>query len=61
MKVLRYKDLKPEKGIDWTRQHINRLVEAGKFPKPMWLGPNSKAWDDEVIDAWLNARAEAGE
>ena len=41
MRVLRFKDLKPMKGIPWTRVHINRLEKAGKFPRRIRLGGNT--------------------
>ena len=31
MKVLSFKDLKPLKGICWTRQHIDREEKEGRF------------------------------
>jgi len=33
------------------------MVKAGKFPRPFRLGPNSTAWWEHEIDAWLEARA----
>ena len=60
MRVLSYKDLK-ERGIPWTRVHVNRMEKNGRFPRRIKLGPNTVAWPEEKIDAWLAERAEASE
>ena len=60
MKVLSFKDLK-ERGIPWSRVHINRLEKDGKFPTRIHLGGNTVAWDELKIDAWLAERAGASE
>ena len=57
MRVLRFKDLKPMKGIPWTRVHINRLEKAGKFPRRIRLGGNTVTYDENEIDEFLAARA----
>ena len=36
-RVLTQRALKTEKGIDYTRQHITRIVEAKAFPPPFKL------------------------
>lgn len=56
MRVLGFRDLKALKGIPFSRQHIHRLVTAGKFPRPIKLGEATNAWDEREIDSWLNAR-----
>jgi prophage regulatory protein len=52
MKVLVFRDLR-DRGIPWSRQHIHRLVKAGKFPAPFKLGENTNAWFENVIDQHL--------
>jgi prophage regulatory protein len=59
MKILRFPQLKAEKGIDYSRMHVDRLEKAGKFPKRVKLGENSVGWIESEIDAWLKARADA--
>jgi prophage regulatory protein len=57
-RVIVFRDLKPEKGITYSRQHIARLEKAGRFPKHLKLGgsPSSmNAWDEPEIDAYLEA------
>ena len=55
MKVLSEADLQ-EKGIDYSGQHLNRLIRDGKFPKPIRLGPRRRAWPEIEIDNWLKAK-----
>lgn len=56
---LRFPDLWERKGIPWTRSYINRLEKAGKFPVRVKLGPNTIAWREDEIDAWLQSRERA--
>lgn len=37
-----------------------RLVRAGKFPKPVKLGPNTTAWLADEVHAWAKACAASG-
>jgi prophage regulatory protein len=55
-RVLSYPDLRDRKGIAWSRAHVYRQVNAGKFPKPVKLGEGTTAWIEEEIDAWLDER-----
>jgi prophage regulatory protein len=55
--VLRFRDLKPRKGIDFSRPHLARLEAAGRFPRRIRLSENSVAWYENEIDAWLGAKA----
>lgn len=57
MKVLRYRELKDLKGINYSREHLRRLEMAGSFPKRVQLGENSVAWIEEEIDKWIEGRA----
>jgi prophage regulatory protein len=56
-RILTYPQLKPEKGVPWTRQYLSRLEAAGKFPRRVQLGPNTVAWVEAEIDEWLAGRA----
>lgn len=56
MRVLFFRDLKNKKGIAWSRQHVYRQVNAGKFPAPIKLGEATIAWIEHEIDAWLDER-----
>ena len=55
-RVLRYPQLKPEKGINYSRVHIDRLEKDGLFPRRIKLGQNAVAWFEDELDAWLEAR-----
>ena len=62
MKVLLFRDLRPEKGIAFSRQHVFRKVRAGTFPKPIKLGEGERAtnaWLESEVDAWVAERAKA--
>lgn len=62
MRMLLTRDL-PQKGISWSRQHINRKIRAKEFPPPDgkttdWAGsPNW--WFEHTIDKYLQKRAAA--
>ncbi len=52
MRMLDISDLR-EKGIKFSRQHLHRLIRAGKFPRPAKLGANTNAWPEPEIDEYL--------
>jgi prophage regulatory protein len=53
---LRYGDLKPLKGIPFSRQHIRRLQKALKFPLSVSFGDNTEVFIEEDIDRWTADR-----
>jgi prophage regulatory protein len=53
MRVLSYPELRERKGIVWSRTHIYRLINAGKFPQPLKLGEGTTAWLEAEVDRWL--------
>ena len=55
MRFIRFSQLK-EKGITFTRQHVSRLQKAGKFPRSVPLGENTKPFIEEEIDEYLANR-----
>jgi prophage regulatory protein len=57
MKLLSYNDLKPQRGIDYTRDHLRAKVKAGEFPAPISLSEGRIAWIEQEIDAWIEQRA----
>ena len=59
MKLLSYDDLKPAKGIQYSKVQIWRLEKQGKFPKRIELGPDRRAWAEHEIDAWIASRIAA--
>jgi prophage regulatory protein len=43
----------PEKGISFHPNHLRRMWQEGKFPKPVRISPHRIAWPEEVIDQWM--------
>jgi predicted DNA-binding transcriptional regulator AlpA len=51
-----YGELKPKKGIDYTRQHISREEKAGRFPPSFKVSEGKFArryWLESEIDAYM--------
>ncbi|WP_119461885.1 AlpA family phage regulatory protein [Rhodospirillaceae bacterium SYSU D60014] len=59
MKLIRYKDLGPLKGIHYSRVHLGRLEESGKFPKRVKVTDGFSAWIESEVDDWIAARVAA--
>jgi predicted DNA-binding transcriptional regulator AlpA len=56
-RLLRYKQLKPEKGIDYTQAHIREMVRHERFPAPQHFeGSRFIYWFEWQIDEWIAAR-----
>ena len=55
-RVLTFRQLRAEKGIPYSRVHVDRLEKAGNFPRRIKLGANSVAWFEDEVDAWLEER-----
>jgi predicted DNA-binding transcriptional regulator AlpA len=52
-RIYTFKDLKPIKGWPYSRQHTTRLINAGRFPKPIKApGGNLNFWTDEQIETY---------
>ena len=58
-KLLNFPDLKVVKGIRYSRRHLARLEQAGKFPRRVSLGLNAVAWVESEIDAHIEAAMKA--
>jgi prophage regulatory protein len=56
MKLLAYDDLRPSKGIRYSKVQLWRLEKAGKFPKRIPLGPARHGWSEDEIDAWIASK-----
>lgn len=59
-KFLRFKDL-VERGIVRNRVTLYRWIRDNGFPPGVLLGPNTRAWPEDEIDAWIERRRKAGE
>jgi predicted DNA-binding transcriptional regulator AlpA len=58
-RVLTRLELKTRKGIPYSRQHLDRLAKARKFPQPFKAPEGSfLLWFEDVIDDYLAACAE---
>ncbi len=58
MRFLRHDDLK-EKGVNYTRPHIWRLVRAGRFPAPVKGLGVENCWAEDQIDKYIADRVAA--
>jgi hypothetical protein len=61
LRMLTRRDLRDRKGIRWSRQHIVRQINDGKFPPPDGKTadhPNApNFWFESTIDDYLRERA----
>jgi prophage regulatory protein len=56
MKLLAMDELKPVKGIGYSRAHLWRLIKAGDFPRPVKIGENKNAFVETEIDTWIEGK-----
>ena len=54
-KYLRYSDLKLSGRVP-NRTTLRRWVKAGRFPRPVKLGPNTVAWRVKEVEQWDGSR-----
>jgi prophage regulatory protein len=54
-RFLSSKDLM-ERGINYSRVQLWRLIRAGEFPRPVQLSKQRSAWREADIDEWMAAR-----
>ena len=60
MKLLVFDDLKPLKGIHYSRVQLWRMEKTGQFPKRIKLGRGGRfAWPEHEIDGWIRAQIKA--
>ncbi len=55
-RFLRFTDL-VERKIVKNRMTLKRWIDSREFPKPVKLGPNTAAWLEHEVEAWLSDRA----
>jgi predicted DNA-binding transcriptional regulator AlpA len=51
MRILVYEELKPKKGIDYSRDHLRRKEKKLEFPHHINLGEGRIAWLENEIDS----------
>ena len=56
MRLLSYDELKPTKGISYSKCQLWRLEKKGGFPKRVALGANRHGWAEHEVDAWIRER-----
>jgi predicted DNA-binding transcriptional regulator AlpA len=56
--LLRFADLKA-RGIVGNWMTLRRWIEREDFPAGIKLGPNSRAWDEAKVEAWIANRPKA--
>jgi hypothetical protein len=54
-KWLRFADLKA-RGIVGNRTQLRRLIYNHGFPPGRLIGPNSRAYEDDKVERWLEQR-----
>jgi predicted DNA-binding transcriptional regulator AlpA len=54
-RFLRFREL-VEVGLVNNRPHLNNLIRAGLFPRPIYLSPRRPLWDAEELAALLERR-----
>jgi predicted DNA-binding transcriptional regulator AlpA len=57
--LLRFSDLK-RRGIVRNWPTLKLWIEREGFPPGIKLGPNSRAWPEDEIQAWLASRPAGG-
>lgn len=57
-RLLTYPELR-EQGVVYTRQHLAKLEQAGKFPRRVALGEARVAWVEQEIIDWIEAKMAA--
>jgi prophage regulatory protein len=56
VRLLTFPELESRKGITYSRQYVDRLEARGQFPQRVQTGPNSIAWIEREVDAWILSR-----
>jgi prophage regulatory protein len=56
MKILSYDELKPVKGITYSKVQLWRLEKTGRFPKRIPLAAARHGWAEHEIDNWIDER-----
>jgi hypothetical protein len=59
IKFLRFRDLQ-ERGIVNNHATLKARINRDGFPRGRMIGPNSRAWTEDEIGAWLQSRPTAG-
>jgi predicted DNA-binding transcriptional regulator AlpA len=58
-KLIRFCDLQ-ERGIVNSWALLRRWIDRDGFPPGRMLGPNTRAWTEVEVEAWIKSRPTAG-
>jgi Prophage CP4-57 regulatory protein (AlpA) len=58
-KLLRFRDLQA-RGIINNWPSLKARINRDGFPPGRMIGPNSRAWTEAEVDAWIKSRPTAG-
>lgn len=53
-RMLRRNDVLEALGI--SESTLYRWMDAGRFPRPVQLGPNTVAWPESAVSDWMESR-----
>ena len=53
-KFLRLPSVSEKVGL--SRSQIYKLIQQGKFPEPIKLGPKISVWIEEKLEAWMDTK-----
>ena len=56
-RFISYDELKPKKGISYSKTQLWRKEKDGTFPRRVKVGAQRHAWLEDEIDIWIAARA----
>jgi len=56
-RFVRYSQLKEQYGIPFSKMHVDRLGNMGRFPRKVHLAPNTVGYWSDELEAWLEARS----
>lgn len=54
-----YRELKSLYGLPWTRQHVDRLIRAKKFPSKIRISERRVGWWSTDIETWVSSKEAA--
>ena len=57
MKVLRLREV--FRRVSLSRSTLYRMIDEGRFPKRISLGPRAVGWHKEEIESWIASRPRA--
>jgi predicted DNA-binding transcriptional regulator AlpA len=54
-RYIRFKDLQAA-GVVNNRVTLSRWIQKHGFPAGVLIGPNTRAWPEQEVEAWLKSR-----